>query len=196
MVFVNQACLKEENQQNSIYEDDNYTLGYFGDFHSRTRNLTPLVKAMEDDERLRLIIVGNGDLEDGVCISSNVEIRGRCKSKKLKDLEDKTRIIVGVCNKRGSQIPAKFYYEAGCRKPIIVVVDGEYKNELMEYFNSFARYIVCRNEIEEIRSAVNIAIQDIQRNKEYNLPNEMQASVVSKRIIDSVTRGENDQNGI
>lgn len=190
MHFANQACLNETDDYDFKDVGGIYNIGYFGDYHSRTRNLIPLIQAVAKDNRIHLIIAGNGDLELDSTAILNLQVCGRCKSKELNGLEEKTDIIVGICNKSGGQIPAKFYYESGCKKPIIAVIDGEYKDELLKYFDSFNRYIICDNNPVDISRAINEAIFDIQQKKKYELPESMKAASVANRIINSVLGGE------
>ena len=104
MHFANQACLNETDDYDFKDVGGIYNIGYFGDYHSRTRNLIPLIQAVAKDNRIHLIIAGNGDLELDSTAILNLQVCGRCKSKELNGLEEKTDIIVGICNKSGGPV--------------------------------------------------------------------------------------------
>lgn len=63
--------------------------------------------------------------------------------------------MVVILNLRGGQIPGKLYHLAATNKPILVIMDGDYKQIIREYLNGFDRYILCDNTEESISNAIN-----------------------------------------
>lgn len=129
------------------------TLGYFGDYKSKDRNIKPLYKAIEKEKGFYLNICGNSDLS--LLQKENMTIKPRQKLDVVEKLEENCDILVCVCNKKGTQIPGKVYHYAATNKPILVILDGDKKEKLRKYFESFNRYVICGNNEEEIINAIN-----------------------------------------
>lgn len=179
MIYVTQACVKQE--QKSVFTHNRHTtIGYFGDYLKQTRDITALISSIDMFESLQLIIAGVGDVHSD---NPNITFYPRLSYEKLDRLEQNVDILVGICNKRGGQIPAKFYYMAGTQKPIILIVDGEHTEYLESYFNRYNRYIVCRNTPKQISDAIQVAIKQIQEETKYCLPKEFLPVYVAKKIL-------------
>lgn len=132
--------------QNSIY-----TIGYFGDYYSSDRNILPLYTAAEK-ENFSLQIYGNSNivLEQ----SGNININPRVNFEVIKEKEQNCNLLICICNQKGTQIPGKLYHYAATNKPILVILDGENKNEMRRYLEQFDRYILCENSEESITKAI------------------------------------------
>lgn len=192
MCYTVQACTGAEDTAVSGEDTENktsITIGYFGDYSSRVRSLSALFQAA-DSLKMHLVVCGNGDhkLE-----SSFIEYYPRLDAKELRKVEDKTDIIVCVCNRRGTQIPGKIYYESGCQKPIIVIVDGENQEQMRKFFHSFDRYIVCENSVQAVRDAVRQAVEEIKQGKHYVVPVDMQPVTVADKILKKLDEKKNDE---
>ena len=129
------------------------TLGYFGDYKSKDRNIKPLYKAIEKEKGFYLNICGNSDLS--LLQKENMIIKPRQKLDVVEKLEENCDILVCICNKKGTQIPGKVYHYAATNKPILIILDGDKKEELRKYFESFNRYVLCENTESEIINAIN-----------------------------------------
>lgn len=128
-----------------------FSFGYFGDFYSRTRNLLPFYQALRVSG-YRGYIYGDTDLKlDG---SEKIEVSGRVTLDKLISVQEKTGVLVHLCNLRGGQIPGKVYHYSATRKPILFILDGteEEKSKLFSYFKQFDRYYFCENTVDSIRN--------------------------------------------
>lgn len=173
MVWVNQPVKETRASGNGQREkqlrkdtagEGECTIGYFGNYTFRSRNMMPLYDTCVKGGH-RLLIVGSSDFKlettKTVCI-----IEAKTLSEVAK-LEEQVDILICVCNRSGTQIPGKIYYSAGYQKPIILIVDGERSREMRTYFESFHRYIICENNEESIEKAIVQAKEDIRNNVEY-----------------------------
>ena len=134
------------------------TLGYFGDYKSSDRNIKPLYDAIIKNNDCYLNICGNSDIK--LEVKENVFIRPRQKMNVVEELEKNSDILVCICNKKGTQIPGKIYHYAATNKPILIILDGNRKKELREYFESFNRYKLCENTEEDIIKAIKDIINE------------------------------------
>ncbi len=153
MVSIPTANIKERHfpENNS----DVFTVGYYGAYFSHIRNIMPLYEASKSfDEKVQFIIEGDSDLE--LQNTENVRIipRGVIEN------EEKTDLYVCVLNSSGTQIPGKVYHCAATNRPILIVLDGEYKAELRKYFEGFDRYYLCENNTDDISRSIKDIIRE------------------------------------
>lgn len=143
-------------QEEIIYynkQKANLRIGYFGDYYSRNRNILPLYNAIRKQTDKELIICGNSDVE--LEKKENIEIYNRQSIQKVRELEENVDILVCVCNSMGTQIPGKIYHYAATNKPILILLDGEYADKIKKYVEEYNRYIICKNDIEDISKIIN-----------------------------------------
>lgn len=185
MAYAVQACPDLKKVEREIH--NHIIIGYFGNYSKDIRDIQPLCQIV-NKMGMELIVCGYGDSKiDG----KHIIYYNRLEYQKVKELEYLVDIIVCVCNKRGTQIPGKIYYNSGYQKPVIVVLDGEYKGEMRSFFESFQRYILCENTENEIKKAIEEAMEEIHLKKQYKIPKEMEASYVAKTVLgDMVIKGE------
>lgn len=129
------------------------SFGYFGDFYSHTRNLLPFYHA--------LCVSGNngyiyGDTDLHLESTEKVEVSGRVTLDKLAKIQEKTGVLVHLCNLRGGQIPGKIYHYSATNKPILFILDGTVEEQkiIKKYFEKFDRYYFCINKEEDILAAI------------------------------------------
>lgn len=187
MIYVVQSCIKQEKAAPWV-KNSYIQIGYFGDYYKEIRDIMPLISAIKQSDYLKLIIAGSGDIDINYF---NTTIYPRLSFEEVGNLEQNTDILVGICNKKGTQIPAKFYYMAGTQKPVILITDGEYSEYLQHYFKKYNRYIICQNISEQISTAIQTAIEQLQQGVQYSLPAQLLPINVSKKILDQKGR----QNG-
>lgn len=161
------------------------TYGYFGDYASHIRNLVPFYECAVK-KNLELNICGFSDLS--LTNNDKVTVYPRLKLDELKPLEDKTNVLVFVCNLRGGQIPGKIYQYAATNKIVLFILDGteEEKKVLKDFFGKFNRFIFCENNDKSICEA----IEQIENNNFANIVNEplscFKATDTIQSILDSV----------
>ena len=80
------------------------------------------------------------------------------KLDELKKIEDKTNILIFLCNKSGGQIPGKIYQYAASNKTILFILDGsvEEKEVLKDFFEKYNRFVFCDNNVSSIKNAINM----------------------------------------
>ena len=134
------------------HENKVFTLGYFGDYFKKDRDLTPLMEAVNrSSEDMKLLVYGRSDLN--AVSSERIEIHGREKGSVIKKTEGGADLLVCVLNRRGTQIPGKIYHYAATNKAILVLIDGEREEDrqlMREYFVNFQRFYICDNDADEI----------------------------------------------
>lgn len=133
--------------------DNSY--GYFGDYVPVARDLEPFYKAA-NNTNIKVNICGKPcNLFEP---TENINIYPRLPLDELKPIEDKTNVLIFLCNRKGGQIPGKIYQYSATNKIILFILDGtdEEKKVLREYFEPFNRYIFCENTVEDITRAIKL----------------------------------------
>ena len=156
-----------------------FTIGYFGNYNPNFRNIKPLYNAMSGLREEELLIAGSGmELEN----KENISVLGYLNHQKIREYENSCDLLVCILNNRGTQIPGKVYYYASFKKPLLVVVDGDYGEKIKEFLGSRERYIFCENQEDSIKNA----ILEIKKNT-YNNFNEISELLtpeyMAKRIL-------------
>lgn len=184
MGYANQVYANVQNIRNrsgNINKEDEsqISVGYFGAYKSTVRNILPLYNTAKF-MGFKLNICGPSDIQ--LQSTNNIKIWGELPYKDAIKLESESDIIICLCNKRGTQIPGKIYYCTAYRKPIIVILDGEYKNELNTFFKSFNRFIICENDEGSIFEAINEAKRQIKI-RNYEIPEQLKPEYMARKII-------------
>ncbi len=143
--------IEEEKKSEKI---DRITFGYFGDYYSKTRNLQPFYNAILECDCAAFI---NGDSDIFLGSTDSVLVKPRVTLDKLKELNDRTDVLVHLCNLSGGQIPGKIYHYSASTKPILFILDGTTfeKQIIKDYFIKFDRYQFCENNKEDIIKSIN-----------------------------------------
>ena len=155
-----------------------FRIGYFGAYHSSVRNILPLYNAcceMEGD--IQLLLVGNSDLN--LSSKKNIIIRDRMQKDELKQYELECDALVCVLNLKGSQLPGKIYHYAGTRKPILVLIDGDNRDEVRNYLSSFNRFNLSDNN----ESAIIDALKHLMLHREVSPCLELNPRVIADKFI-------------
>jgi hypothetical protein len=162
-VYVHSLTEKSGKVQNKS-ELSEIEVGYFGAYSSSIRNILPLYNAAIMGG-FHLDICGYSDvlLES----TNNITVHGLVPYNEVVKMEKKADVLVCISNSKGTQIPGKIYYSVSYNKPIIVVLDSEYQEELREYFKTFDRYIICENNWKSIINAIEKAKFQLKKNDFY-----------------------------
>ncbi|MCG8540745.1 MAG: hypothetical protein MJA82_12520 [Clostridia bacterium] len=177
--YVDEITHKTKKNQTKSSQKEVVVVGYFGAYRSGIRNIIPLYNAAKGGN-FNLTICGPSDIL--LQSTKNVTVYGSVPYKKSLKMEEESDIIVCICNSRGTQIPGKIYYCSSYKKPMIVVLDGEYQEELRNYFNSFDRYIVCENHEKSINSAIRKAKEKLN-NYQYNINERLTPEYMGRKIL-------------
>lgn len=153
-----------------------FTIGYFGAYMSRVRNILPLYEACKKlNDAVHLNIVGDSDV--ALMDMDNIKIYPRSN---VDEFEKKADLLVCMLNSSGTQIPGKIYHYAATNKPILVLLDGDNIEEMKKYLESFNRYILCLNKKEEIVETITKLIKETQS---YSPCEQMDPAFIASRII-------------
>lgn len=154
MSFVPLPCINERNES-KINKDkkDKLKIVYLGDYNSSIRNIIPLYNSCKKMKFIDLTIAGNSNLK--LENLDNIHILPRISQSKVKELENGSDIIIAIGNKEGTQIPGKIYYAASSNKPIVFAADGNNSDKIIEYLNTFNRFICCLNDEDSITRCLN-----------------------------------------
>lgn len=188
MSCVNQAakgmadrCQKERSEYYHKRTDQKVLIGYVGGYNSLVRNIWPLYKCCID-YGYSLDIIGDGDKE--IKDNGTVRVINSLPQVEAEVAENAMDILVCLCNSRGTQIPGKIFYVAALKIPIIVIVDGERKKDIKNYLVTFERYIICDNDTDSIRHAIDKAIEDKQVNKVYTLSTMFDDTYCARQLLE------------
>ncbi|PKM64371.1 MAG: hypothetical protein CVU96_03200 [Firmicutes bacterium HGW-Firmicutes-20] len=137
---------------------ENYPLDccYLGDYYTRSRNILPFVEAVQHLE-LRSVIAGNTDIE---VKGKHISVLNRISQSQVTDIEQQSRILVCLLNRKGNQIPGKLYHYAASNKPILVIVDGDESRKMEQYLLSFDRFELCVNDSKMIEAKLNSMLSE------------------------------------
>lgn len=138
------------------------SIGYFGDYYSKTRNILPLYNAVCETGCIFNVC---GDTDLNLCSDDKITVKPRVGLNELSVIQDNTDILVCICNLGGGQIPGKIYHYSVTDKPILFLLDGNDKEKklIKEYFEPYNRFIFCENNVADI-SAVIREFQNGSRN--------------------------------
>lgn len=165
--------------------NDTNTYGYFGDYAPVSRDLKPFYEAAKQT-----------DIQVNICGSPNnlfeptdsITIYPRLSLDKLKPIENKTNVLIFLCNRKGGQIPGKIYQYSATYKTILFILDGtdEEKKVLWDFFEKYNRYVFCENTVEDITRA----IKDIENGNIGSMKNEPVEAFNPKETIRKILAGE------
>lgn len=159
--------------------------GYFGDYAPVSRDLKPFYEAAKQTG-IQVNICGSPN--NLFASTDSITIYPRLPLDKLKPIEDKTNVLIFLCNRKGGQIPGKIYQYSATYKTILFILDGtdEEKKVLREYFEKFNRYVFCENTVEDITRAIN----DIENGNIGSVKNEPIEAFNPKETIRKILAGE------
>ena len=161
--------------------------GYFGEYSLPARNLKPFYLAARC-AGVEVNICGNSN--QNFEATDQIHIYPRLGLGKLRPIEDRTGVLVFLCNCKGGQIPGKIYQYAATRKTILFILDGkkEKKHILREFFEPYRRFVFCNNDQEDIERTIRrITAGDI--GDVVNQPlNDFDAAGIVRKIIEEGTR--------
>lgn len=180
MGFVPLPYFEYEKGKDQKTNPNDFIFGYFGDYYSHTRNLKPFYDAIIQTHYEAYI---NGDTD--LCLEStpNIHIGGRVTLDVLASIQEKTNVLVHLCNLRGGQIPGKIYHYSATNKKILFILDGtdEEQETLRRVFSAFNRYYFCRNTPEDILRV--IKEMTVDKNISNNIVKEFAPQNIVKSFI-------------
>ena len=144
--------LKFSDEIDNVITDE-MSFGYFGDYYSQTRNLVPFYEAL-CETKAKGYIYGDSNLV--LEKTEEIEVSGRVTLDVLSEIQNKTSVLVHLCNLKGGQIPGKIYHYSATNKAILFILDGTEKEKIIikEFFGKFNRYYFCENNKKAIMQAI------------------------------------------
>ena len=132
---------------------DHNVYGYFGAYYPAARDLQPFYEAARETG-VEVNICG--DPASLFQATAQIQIHPRLPLHELKPIEDRTNVLIFLCNREGGQIPGKIYQYSATNKTILFIMDGTEEEQLVlkEYFGQFNRYVFCQNTAADIARAI------------------------------------------
>lgn len=159
-------------------DSDKLRLSYLGDYNPSIRNLKPLYDACSNIDFVQLTIAGHGPSYPSI---ENITILPRIPQQQAGEIENNSDVLVCICNVTGTMIPGKITYKASTKKHILVALEDENYKEMKAYFESFNRYVLCRNTIESISEAL-LKIRNVKA--DYTTPERLLPENIAKLILE------------
>lgn len=184
--YVKHYC-SSQNSNSTKSANNKISIGLFGSYHSKVRDIRPLLCAIKKVPDITFIIRGDSDIVIDNNSYENLDIRaGRCPISEIEVLEENCDILLCLGGKSGITHPAgKVFYYADYEKPIVYIGDGEHKAYFRQYLKTFNRYIICDNEEQSIVSAIEEAIASLKDFK-LTIPERLEPAVVARKIVEGV----------
>ena len=175
---------KNDTEEQVVIDTNHY--GYFGDYAPISRDLKPFY---ESAKQYGIIVNICGSPNSLFPSTELIHIYPRLPLNELKPIEDKTNVLIFLCNRKGGQIPGKIYQYSATYKTILFILDGtdEEKKVLKEYFQKFNRYVFCENTVEDITRA----IKDIESGNIGDVVNEPIEAFNPKETVRRILACEN-----
>lgn len=160
------------------------TIGLFGAYQRRVRNIEPLLTSFSSFPQVRFIIRGDSDVEINPSDYPNLDIRpGRLPSAEVEQLEAQCDILLSLGALAGITPPGKTFYYANYDKPIVYISDGVHQDYFVKYLNGFeGRFITCNNTVESIVEGINNAIT-ILPHFTLKIPERMEPEAIVRRLL-------------
>ncbi|MFZ3577514.1 hypothetical protein [Virgibacillus sp. DJP39] len=182
MIFLPVPYIREKKYKNNSRENKKVTIGYFGDYYTKIRNIENLYSVCQQ-EKFNLIIAGNSNVE--LLNTKNITILPRISQNQVEELEARCDILICILNKTGTQIPAKIYHYAATNRPILILVHKN-QEQMSKYLESFSRFVICENEYESVKKAIKSIMKS---KKEYEPLPFLNSKNISKQLLNLGNRG-------
>ena len=176
LTFLPIPFMKKDSEIEGIQTDKDL-VAYLGDYNSKNRNILPFVEAVTR-LKVKTIIVGTSDLT--INSTETLTVKGRVYGKEVDVLAAKVGVYVCVCNLHGTQIPGKVYHYVDSGKPIMIVLDGDREEELRKYFESFNRFYLCRNHVEDIEKTLKTIMEEYHT---FETPQSLCSNGIAKEFL-------------
>lgn len=161
------------------------TIGHFGAYQQRVRNIFPLLEATNSFPDVKFVFRGDSDVEVDASRYPNIDlVQGRVPVAEVEELEANCDALLCLGGKSGITNPAgKVLYYASYNKPILYIGDGVHKEYFRRYLESLGRYIICDNEVDSIVDGLRKLIAAI---KDFKLiiPERMRLDVIARKLIE------------
>ncbi len=171
-------------------QNNQISVGLFGAYQKRVRNITPLLNTLHYFPEIKFILRGDSDISIDPANYPNLDIEtGRRPAEEIEILENKCDILLSLGGLSGITHPAgKTFYYANYDKPIVYIGDGQHKKYFEDYLSGFEdRYIICENTVESIRKGIKKAL-DILPVFKLKIPLRMKPEIIAQKILSLSTK--------
>ena len=142
------------------------TFGYFGNYYSNIRDITPLYEAFRSIENGHLTICGSSDIK--LECTDNIDVLDRIPQDVVEQEESKIDVEVCILNRVGIQIPGKIFYHTNTEKHILVLLDGPNVKDIQNELSHSKRFIICHNKTADIEKTIKAILAGAYDTNEYN----------------------------
>ena len=175
-----------EHRHTPTSKNDNkpITIGLFGSYQSKVRNIRPFLEAIQSFNDIRFVLRGDSDISIDASAYPNLDyLSGRRPVDEIENEEANCDILICLGGKSGITHPAgKVFYYANYNKPIVYIGDGEHNDFFKKYLSSFDRYIICDNEVESIRVAIQKAVDSLPQFV-LTIPERLEPRIIAQSIV-------------
>ena len=173
----------EHETDDYIPHNTRITIGLFGAYQKKVRNIGPFLAAVKQFPNLNFVLRGDSDVTIDPTSYPNLDVKpGRQPVTEIETLEANCDILLSLNAHSGMMPPGKTFYYASYAKPIVYIADGEQQDYLMKYMIGLGRYIVCHNTVESIVQGIGRAIASLTDFHRV-IPERMKLDVIAKRIV-------------
>ena len=170
-----------------VPRNKNVTVGLFGAYQRKVRNIEPLLSVMASFPDVRFVIRGDSDFEIDAARYPNLDVKtGRIPVEEVEALEAQCDILISLSGRYTVMPPGKTFYYASYNKPLVFIVDGPRAEYMEQHFSRLCRYICCANEKSAIEAGLRDAVTALDGFKKV-IPMRMHLDTIAHRIIN----GEN-----
>lgn len=174
----------EHTLGSEISREGKTKIGLFGSYHSKVRNIFPLLEVIKTFPNVQFVIRGDSDIHIDVNEFNNLDlVEGRRPVGEIEELEAECDILLCLGGKSGITHPAgKVFYYANYSKPIVYIGDGVHNSYFKHYLTGFNRYIICDNNPRSIECALGHALLEA-KNYQVNIPQRLEPKNVAMSIV-------------
>jgi hypothetical protein len=173
----------EHETDEYIPRNERITVGLFGAYQKKVRNIEPFLAAVKKLPNLKFVLRGDSDVVVNPASYPNLDVKsGRQPVSEIEALEANCDILISLNAHSGMMPPGKTFYYASYAKPIVYIADGERQDYLMEYMEGLGRYVVCRNNVDSIVKGIKQAVA-ILTGFQRNIPERMRLDVIARKIV-------------
>ena len=166
-----------------VPHNEKVTIGLFGAYQRKVRNIEPLLSAMAAFPDVKFILRGDSDIEINSSDYPNLDVKsGRISVEEVEELEAQCDILISLSGRYTVMPPGKTFYYASYNKPIVAIVDGPQADFMLEYLNGLERYVCCRNEKMSIVNGLKSAIKSIADFKR-EIPPRMKLATIARNLV-------------
>lgn len=175
----------EHAQDAFVPHNARVTLGLFGAYQRKVRNIEPLLAAIGHFPALRFVLRGDSDVVIKAEDYPNLDVQpGRLPVEEVERLEAQCDILLCLGGHSGVTHPAgKLFYYASYHKPILYIGDGVHNAYFKAYLAPFGRYLVCDNNEASICRGIAEAVAALPTYR-HVLPERMHLDVIARKVLE------------